>query len=474
MRKYPIYKAKNDNQWFDSVPFSWEIIALKHVSKYVKTGTTPSTKEPKYYENGEIDWFTPEDINTLILKDAKKKISRQALQDGEVKIFQKDSLLTVGIGATIGKVGMLTKDATSNQQINAILFNKKVVPKFGLYYFLSIAKLINEFSSTSTMGIFNQSKTKAIYLPVPSPPEQISIVRFLDHKTGQIDRFVANRQKQIELLKEQKAGIINKAVTGKIPMSELGLKGLKDDRIKNTNASENQILPSSNPKNQNSDRKMKPSGIEWIGEIPENWLAIKIKYTGRIINGYAFDSKDFKSSGVRVVKIANIQTRSIEWKEESFVEKCLYDKLVNFRLKKDDLVFALTRPIISTGIKAAIIETNEPMLINQRNAVFRPKSINRRFLYYVIFNEDFIQFFESLIDNTGQQPNISSEDIANITIPFPSLSEQIEIVDFLDARCNELDTLISKYQKQIDLMQEYHTSLISHAVTGKIDVRENV
>ena len=223
----------------------------------------------------------------------------------------------------------------------------------------------------------------------------------------------------------------------------------------------------------NPDVKLKPSGVEWIGDIPEHWEVWKIKFLGRIINGFAFDSNTFTDDGVRVIKISNIQTMSIDYSDESFVHDKLYNELTNFQINNGDLVFALTRPIISTGIKAAIYDSSEKALINQRNAVFRKSNrVIKEFLYFIIFNKDFIQEFDSRINNTGQQPNISSENIGNIKIPYPDLEEQQTIVNFLNFEVSKVDKLILKHQKQTELIEEYKTALISKAVTGKIDVRD--
>ena len=436
MKKYSKYKASGV-EWFNEIPNSWGLEKIKFQGRVV-SGSTPETSKPEFWE-GEIVWATPVDFgadNQMYIYTSGRKITNEGLKNIGGKLIPKGAVV-ISSRAPIGLVALAGVDLVTNQGCKSVI-PKKVVGEFLFFCLKEFSTVLENLGNETVFSELSLGTLKNFYLPIPPLSEQHAIVRFLDYKTGQIDSFIANRQKQIELLKEQKACIINNAVT----------KGI------------------------NPNAKMKDSGIEWIGEVPESWIVSKIKFAGKIINGYAFDSKDFKDSGIRVVKISNIQTRNIDWSEESFVEPFLFDKLENFRIKKDDLVFALTRPIISTGIKAAIIETNEPMLINQRNAVFRPKSIDKKFLYHIIFNEDFIQYFESLIDNTGQQPNISSEDIANIKIPLPPLEEQTEVVKYLDEHCGEIDTLISKYQKQIDLMQEYRTSLISQAVTGKIDVRE--
>ncbi len=275
-------------------------------------------------------------------------------------------------------------------------------------------------------------------IPIAIPPknEQTFIANYLDKKTEEIDKLITQKKQLLKLYKEEKKAIINQAVT----------KGI------------------------NPDVKLKDSGIEWLGDIPEHWEVKKIKYLGKFINGYSFKSTDFDSNGVKVLKISNIQNMHIDWSDSSYVDEKFYDIHKDFRVFKNDLVFALTRPIISTGIKVALIDTDEKILLNQRNSVYRPSQIQIKWFYYLLLSKNFIQEFDSCIDNTGQQPNISSNDIGEIAIPVPSDSEQYELINFIDKHNNEINLKINKTQKLIDLLTEYRTALISEVVTGKIKV----
>ena len=275
--------------------------------------------------------------------------------------------------------------------------------------------------------------------PIALPPlsEQDAIVSYLDSVTTQIDTAISQQQKMIDLLNERKQIIINNAVT----------KGL-DPNV-----------------------KMKDSGVDWIGEIPEGWEVRKLKYLGKFQAGYAFPSNDFQEQGIKVVKISNIQPMNIDWKEVSYVDKTKYSNLKEFFIKKDDLLFALTRPIINGGIKVALYEEEQQALLNQRNALFNPNAnINKKYLFYIMQNRSFIQEFESLIDNTGQQPNISTEDIKNIAISLPSISEQQLLSDYLDEQIAKIDTAITQQQQMIDYLNERKQIIINDVVTGKVKV----
>jgi type I restriction enzyme S subunit len=215
--------------------------------------------------------------------------------------------------------------------------------------------------------------------------------------------------------------------------------------------------------------KYKDSGIAWLGEIPEHWETKKLKYVGLFINGFSFNSKDFRKFGVKVLKISNIQNMTIDWSDSVFLDDDFYTTHSNFRVHKNDLVFALTRPIISTGIKVAFVDTNEKILLNQRNAIFRTKSAEIKWIYFILLSQKFISEFDKQIDKTGQQPNISSNEIGDISISIPPIKEQRTIAAFLDRKTAEIDELIAQKERLIALYEEEKTAIINEAVTKGIN-----
>jgi type I restriction enzyme S subunit len=260
----------------------------------------------------------------------------------------------------------------------------------------------------------------------------------LDEKTELIERLISTKERKITILKEQRTSVINQVVT----------KGL------------------------NPNVKMKDSGVEWIGEIPEGWSISKLKYNGVFFSGYSFNSGDFLSEGeIRVIKISNIQNNGISWDDLSFVPIDFYDKYQNFIVQKGDLIFVLTRPIISTGIKICFYDEDYKVLLNQRNSVFRPSShkLNKIFTYYLVRTRYFFEEFKQQLKETNQ-PNISTEQISNIKIFLPPIGEQLQIIEHLDSKTKEIDDLVELEQKKISSLKEYRQSLISEVVTGKIKV----
>ncbi len=160
----------------------------------------------------------------------------------------------------------------------------------------------------------------------------------------------------------------------------------------------------------------------------------------------------------------------MDWSDESFIDESFYDTQQGFRVLYNDLVFALTRPIISSGIKVALVDTDEKILLNQRNCVFRPTAVDVKWVYYLLLSSNFIQEFDSRIDKTGQQPNISSNDIGEITIPIPPDKEQKEIISLIDSNFARIAAKQAKTEKLIALLTEYRTALVSEVVTGKVKI----
>lgn len=205
-------------EWIGRIPKHWEVLKLKRCA-IIKTGTTPPTSNLKYFENGDIPWFTPGDLNEMNLHLSSKTITKKAIDDNVGRLFPAKSIYFVGIGATVGKVASCDFEASSNQQINAIMCNDRLDYKFATYCLLMEQKIIRETTNFVTLPILNQSSTGLIDIVVPPKSEQQQIVSYLDGEMQRFDSAITNCQRQITLLQERKQIIINEVVTGKIRVS---------------------------------------------------------------------------------------------------------------------------------------------------------------------------------------------------------------------------------------------------------------
>jgi len=445
LEKYPKYKDSGV-EWLGEIPSEWEVKKLKFLGKiFAGLSDKKGDDFSKEYDISKKKFIPFTNICNNVKID-KEQVQYVNIKDNEKqnKLLKNDIIFLMSSETLddIGKCSIFLHDGEF--YLNSFckgyrLFSEEAYPEYINYLLQS--KLYRIYFSIVGRGFtrinIKQEYINDLFSIRPPLQEQQKIALFLDTKTQQLDKAIKQKEQLIKLLKERKQIVINEAVT----------KGL-DKTV-----------------------TMKDSGVEWLGEIPKHWEVKKIKYLGKFINGYAFNSNEFVEEGIRVMKISNIQTMKTDWTDSSYISEKYYDKLKQFRVNENDLVFALTRPIISTGIKATIIKDTEKILLNQRNTMLKPNSIVYiKWLYFIILNNDFIQIFDNLIDKTGQQPNISTKDIENIEIPLPHKDEQKQIVEYIENQTLKIDNAIDLQQKQIDKLKEYKTSLIDSIVTGKVRV----
>jgi type I restriction enzyme S subunit len=418
MKVYPKYKSSGVI-WVKQLPEDWSELRVKYFAIF-RNGY--SFKGTDFFENQEYPVVRIGDLeNGRINLENTMKVSSKIYEETKKFVNKKGDILLALTGATIGKSAIYDTNKISllNQRVAALRPNKKADIKF-LKYLIESPEFLTFIDFECYGGAqenIGKGQITSAKFPIPSLAEQQKIVDFLDYKTGQCNRFIANRQKQIELLNEQKAAIINKAVT----------KGI------------------------NPNAKMKPSGIEWLPEVPETWEVWKMKFLSRIETGNK-NTEDAEEDGeypfyVRSDKVEKISSYSFEGE-------------------------AILTAGDGVGVAKVYHYANGKMAIHQR--VYKISNFNKRisgeFLYYYIkdnFEKEVIKLSAKTTVDSLRMPML-----ANFLVAHPSQQEQQKILDYIKAEILKIETLISKYQKQIDLMQEYRTTLISQAVTGKIDVRD--
>jgi len=443
MAKYQRYEEYRNSgvEWLGEIPKGWEITALKRYCN-VKGGYAFAS-----------DAFT--DVGKPIIRigdikedgsinlDSCKLISNELAKSSNAYLVEKGQLLMAMTGATIGKAGVYISDSPAylNQRVGKFVIDNDELNYGFLWYTLKTNGYQEYIKLTAFGGAQpNISDTGMVdYISCfPSLIEQTQIANFLDHETAQIDTLIEKQQTLIQLLKEKRQAVISHAVT----------KGLNPDAL------------------------MKDSGVEWLGEVPEHWEVKRIKHYGKIMGGFAFKSDDFIDSGYPVLKISNVSHLQLNFDDESFLPLSFVEKHLEYKVEENDLVFAMTRPIISGGIKVAKIPKLEAMpLVNQRVGFLKLKSeLLADFILYSSLSSSFKAQFKNNMTITNQ-PNISGEGIESVALPMPPKNELVEIVDFLNNSETVFQNLSIKSEQQVELLKERRTALISAAVTGKIDVR---
>lgn len=219
----PDVKMKDSGiEWLGEIPEHWEVKRLKTIAR-VQTGRTPKIQNSQidFFENGEINWFTPSDFDgNSELTESKRKLNFEAIENGEVELFPENSIYLVSIGATLGKVSFFRDKASANQQINIIIFHPTFNPVFGYYFLVGNKEMITLEADYTTLPILNQSKTKSLSFAVPLFEEQKEIVDFIETETARIDAKKSKTEKLIELLTEYRTALISEVVTGKIKVIE--------------------------------------------------------------------------------------------------------------------------------------------------------------------------------------------------------------------------------------------------------------
>ena len=284
---------------------------------------------------------------------------------------------------------------------------------------------------------------KKIPVFLPSKQEQYAIANFLDHETIEINRFIANEEKCITLLNEQKAAIINHAVT----------KGL------------------------NPNVPMEPVEVEGIKEIPKGWRLIKLKYIAQVDNSGVWGEEQGMLDIDAPVSTTAHLTRNGDWLVEQMPIRSFSKADYEYYSGKDgDIIIVKSSGSannIITG-KAGFIDkfskgimfSNFLMRVKPNSEQYEPK-----LLYYFLTSSITIERIKRMVSTTTY-PNLKVEEYISNLIPIPSSKdEQIKIVNFLNCKTKQIDELVSKELQKIELIKQYRQALISQAVTGKIDVR---
>lgn len=202
-------------EWIGDIPAHWEVCKIKNHCN-LKTGSTPSSKDLSMFDGTE-NWFTPSDFTeNYMLKNSLRRLNAKVFDQNLVPIFPPLSVLTVGIGATTGKVGFTTSKSSSNQQITAIIpKNKNIFPKFLLFWMIANTKMIRETALFTTLPILNNDTLGNATLLIPPYKEQLELVSYIENKNIEIDVIINKKQNIIQKLDAYKKSLIFECVTGK-------------------------------------------------------------------------------------------------------------------------------------------------------------------------------------------------------------------------------------------------------------------
>lgn len=284
---------------------------------------------------------------------------------------------------------------------------------------------------------------KNVLVPVPDRCEQDQIVRFLDWKMSEINRFIKQKRREIRKLNELKKTIINCAVT----------KGL------------------------DGEVTLKDSGIKWLGKVPEHWEAKRVSPFFSFSKGYSISRADMQTSGLPCIHYGDIHGHcGFEVDPSKQVVGCIDDEKYCFEpddyLKYGDFLFVGSSEDLEGSGNFTWYNSNVRAIAGTDTIILRTKrEINHRFVAYMFDSQSFRNQIRILV-NGVKVYHPTQAMIKRAFFVLPPKNEQSEIVDYLDSRCTDIDNMIEALKSEIELITEYRTRMISDVVTGKVDVRD--
>jgi type I restriction enzyme S subunit len=420
MKKYDNYKDSGI-EWIGEIPEHWEVKPLKYILKKgkegIKIGPFGSALKLDFMKPSGYKIYGQENVIKSDFLIGDKYIGSEKFEElKNYEIFEGDLVITMmgttGRAMVVPRnieVGIMDSHLTRVRADESKFIPRLMEVLINDSYL--IASQVSFQSKGAIMGGLNSSIIKSFIIPVPSIDEQVLITNYLDHKTTQIDTLISKKQQFITLLQEERLAVINQAVT----------KGL-DPKV-----------------------KMKDSGIEWLGKIPEHWEVKKLKYCLKIQSGKGITNEELNPDG-------------------------------GFAVYGGNGVMGYTDKYSSEGIDLIIGRVgalcgNVHLIVGRKwisdNALFARTDENEYFMEY------FLRFLDlNRLANKNAQPLITGTMVKDQFICLPIIGEQLNIVNYVRNQHLIIDALLSKAQQEIELLKEYKTALISEVVTGKVDVRK--
>lgn len=437
MSRYQPYPSYKDSgvEWLGDVPEHWGIGLLSSLfsdNKEKNAGLKNSNLLSLSYGN-----IIQKDIDTLTGLLPESFDSYQIVHPGYIVLRltdlqnDKKSLRT----GFVRETGIITSAYVGLAKKSQSIGNEK--------YFYLYLHTFDAYKGFYGMGAgvrqgLNFDELKKLKFTLPPLEEQNLIVKYIEKKTAKIDILIAKQQRLIELLGEKRSAMISHAVT----------KGLDPD------------VP------------MKDSGVEWLGEVPKHWdisklgfLTIKIG-SGKTPKG---GNEVYSDEGIIFIRSQNVYDEGLRLEDVVRISKEIDEEMKNTRVKSGDILLNVTGG--SIGRSALVPDDFEAANVNQHVCIIRMMSEGIKPYMSCVMTSSYIKTQIDAIQNGAAREGLNFEQISNLQIVLPPISEHDSIVEFIKNQTAKIDTLIAKARQAIELMKERRTALISAAVTGKIDVR---
>lgn len=409
--------------WIGNIPSGWEVAHIKHYCRQIYAGGPPQSNNPEYWD-GDIPWIPSGVCHDNIIKNAPKYITKLGLENSSTKLIPQNTSVIAMTGATCGNTGYVTFETCMNQSVTAYVAKETNTYSKYIFYLLQAAReyILTKRTGGAQSGI-NVDDCKNLKVPFIKYTEQQAIASYLDEKCGEIDSLIFLQEEMISELQVYKQSIITKAVT----------KGL------------------------DSNVQMKDSGVECIGDIPEQWTCNRFKAIANVKANLVHpdDYLDMpqiapdcieKNSG-KLIKIQTVQEANVISDNHFFY--------------KGQILYSKIRPTLNKvtiapydGLCCADMYPIETKL----------------YLKYALFqmlSSTFNNQVAVVVQDRVKMPKINKEELDQILMVVPPFAEQQAIASYLDEKTSQIDSLIALKQEKITELKDYKKSIIYEYVTGK-------
>ena len=425
--------------WLGEVPSHWEVLSLKRLGSFKSGAGFPV--EHQGQEGEELPFFKVSDMNLpgndKFMNSWNNSVSHSTATRLGAPIFPPGSIVFPKVGGAMltNKRRVLTRPSCiDNNLMGCVVTRGNHVFVLLLLQNIDLALI----AKPGPVPAISEGEIGEIRVTLPPLPEQRAIAYYLDHVDRRMRLYVTAKRKLIALLEEEKQAIINRAVT----------RGL-DPNV-----------------------RLKPSGVEWLGDVPEHWGRCRLRNVVSVVTTGSRGWSSYASdTGPLFIRVANLNRGSLQLRFDDTVRLNLPEtsEVTRTRIRAGDLLVSVTAYIGSVGLAP---EEFEEAYVSQHVARCQllPGS-SSRWLGYVLLST-VGQTHGQISLYGGTKDGLSLDDVKNYQILLPPLDEQIAIVEHLDKTSADIDAAIARVRRQIELLQEYRTSLIADVVTGKLDVRE--
>lgn len=432
MRKYDSYKDSGV-EWIGEIPSHWEILKFGYLGKLKSGNGFPEKLQGREF-GGDFPFFKVSDTNNegneIEMSVSNNYVTKEEFETNNWTLFSENTIVfpKIGMGLLLNKRRILNQPSIIDNNMMGFTPNKRIDLKYSFY----LLKLIDfkDYCSEGTVPSIGESQISPIKINLPPLSEQNQIVSYLDRKTSQIDTLIEKTQRKIELLKEKRTALINEVVT----------KGL----------------------NPNVEMK---DGVEWIGEIPRHWELRKGSTIGNYSKGNGIKKDEVRETGLPCIRYGEIYTKYNHKfdRVETFIDEGITDVKVSY----GTLFMTGSGELLEDIGKCVVYVGNEELYVGGDIIILKPfTEFDSEFLSYQI-NSECLRIQRELNGRGGIIVHIYSKNFKDMWFPTPPLSEQIEIVSYLDEHTQLIYKTVSIEERRIELLKEYRQSLISEVVTGK-------